>query len=282
MIEGAEERPPRFPRIWPSLAAMGIAPVAAFLVSAFALVMPYVLAGTPEYEEWLVGFATSFRGILTLVLPGQVIFLGIAIGGALLSPEPLRRRLGLVAPRVPLLLLLPIIAATFAVNALGQLLASLAFPEPTEHVRWLENLFGDVHGPLAIWLLFFFSVPPGFCEELLFRGYVLGRLLTRWPAVPAIALTSFVFALMHFDPMHALGVLPLSIWLGVVLWGTHSVWPCIACHVFNNAVAVSLSRVDVESDVAAGAIHAGMILCFLSLLAALPILWRGARSAAPD
>ena len=120
-------------------------------------------------------------------------------------------------------------------------LMSLVIREPSEQLKLLENLF-ETHaaGSLAM-LLLLISVLPGFVEELLFRGFMQRRLLTRLPVVVAIGITTAFFAAAHLDPMHALGVMPLGIWLGVVAWRADSIWPAVFGHVGNNAYAIVLS-----------------------------------------
>lgn len=76
-----------------------------------------------------------------------------------------------------------------------------------------------------------------FCEEIFFRGFAFAGFLKGMSLLPAILLSSAVFAVAHAD----LGSLvPLFI-IGLVLawarWRTDSLWPGIAIHMANNTLA---------------------------------------------
>ena len=74
--------------------------------------------------------------------------------------------------------------------------------------------------------------------------------------------------------MHAVGVLPIGIWLSWLAWVTRSIWPSIACHTLFNAVSWILARVftDESIDVTSGEAGSALrLICsgaFLSLAAA--------------
>ncbi len=78
------------------------------------------------------------------------------------------------------------------------------------------------------------------CEELLFRGFIF-RALRNWRGVwPAAAITGLLFGAVHGLSAPAVDLLPLA-FLGVVLCLVYersgSLYPCIALHVLNNAIA---------------------------------------------
>jgi uncharacterized protein len=78
------------------------------------------------------------------------------------------------------------------------------------------------------------------CEEFLFRGFMY-RALRNWRGVwPAAAITGGLFGLVHGLSAPAVDLLPLAI-LGFVLCLVYeragSLYPCIALHVLNNAIA---------------------------------------------
>jgi membrane protease YdiL (CAAX protease family) len=78
------------------------------------------------------------------------------------------------------------------------------------------------------------------CEELLFRGFIY-RSLRNWRGVwPAAAITGILFGLVHGLSAPAVDLLPLAV-LGFLLCVVYeragSLYPCIALHVLNNAIA---------------------------------------------
>jgi hypothetical protein len=78
------------------------------------------------------------------------------------------------------------------------------------------------------------------CEEFLFRGFVY-RSLRNWRGVwPAALITGVLFGVVHGLSAPAVDLFPLA-FLGIVLCfvyqRTGSLYPCIAMHVLNNAIA---------------------------------------------
>ena len=104
----------------------------------------------------------------------------------------------------------------------------------------------DVFRRSPAWLLWpLIALVPGLCEELFFRG-LLQRSLGNGPL--AIGVAAVAFALVHLDPPHVLGVLPLGLFFGWVAARTGSVLVPIVAHVSNNTVsliAVHVSVLDV-------------------------------------
>jgi len=87
-------------------------------------------------------------------------------------------------------------------------------------------------------LVLLIGVTPAICEEILFRGFLQRRLTQLLPAWVGILLASIAFAALHVDPIHALGVLPLGIWLGFLAHASGSLWPAILGHFTNNTLAI--------------------------------------------
>jgi membrane protease YdiL (CAAX protease family) len=106
-------------------------------------------------------------------------------------------------------------------------------------------------------------------EELLFRGYVF-RGLSR-SAGPGVAITvsALLFAAFHGDPLHAIAVLPMGLFLGWLRWRTGSIWPSMIAHGLNNAIWVGLAVT--ESAYQVSVLQGG-----LSLLLVLGLgIWAG-------
>ena len=98
---------------------------------------------------------------------------------------------------------------------------------------------GDTLGILAACAVTCVVAP--ICEELLFRGFVF-RALRNWRGVwPAAAITGVLFGAVHGLSAPAVDLLPLA-FLGFVLCIVYersgSLYPCIALHVLNNAIAL--------------------------------------------
>ncbi len=88
-------------------------------------------------------------------------------------------------------------------------------------------------------------------EEFFFRGFLFGA-LRRWKLPPAAArpwvaavITGLLFGLAHTGSANAQYLIPLG-FLGFVLclvrWRTASLYPCMALHATNNALALGINQ----------------------------------------
>lgn len=74
-------------------------------------------------------------------------------------------------------------------------------------------------------------------EEVLFRGYLLGKLRKYAPLWLSIIITSALFAAVHFQWNVAIDVFVLSIVLCLLRLASNSLWPAILLHMMKNGVA---------------------------------------------
>ena len=74
-------------------------------------------------------------------------------------------------------------------------------------------------------------------EEVLFRGYLFGKLRKYAPLWVSILITSAIFALVHFQWNVALDVFVLSIVLCMLRVVSGSLWPSILLHMLKNGIA---------------------------------------------
>lgn len=77
-------------------------------------------------------------------------------------------------------------------------------------------------------------------EEVLFRGYLLGKLRKYVPVWVAILITSALFAAVHFQWNVAIDTFALSIVLCLLRITTGSLWPAIMLHMIKNGLAFYL------------------------------------------
>jgi hypothetical protein len=75
------------------------------------------------------------------------------------------------------------------------------------------------------------------CEEAAFRGHMLTLWRARLRPAPAIVVTAFLFALLHLDPVRFVAVFLLGLLFGWLAWRSGSLWPAVAAHAANNAIA---------------------------------------------
>ncbi|MBR6708891.1 MAG: CPBP family intramembrane metalloprotease [Clostridia bacterium] len=74
---------------------------------------------------------------------------------------------------------------------------------------------------------------PAFCEELLFRGVILDRLLP-YGKTAAILISAVAFGLMHGNFEQLFYATVAGIMLGLCYAETHSIWPGVIVHMLNN------------------------------------------------
>ena len=128
------------------------------------------------------------------------------------------------------------------------------------------------------------SLAAPFAEEVAFRGYVQGALLTTRRPGAAIAWSALLFAAMHVDPIRFPAVLLLGILFGWLSWRAGTIWPAVAAHATNNAIGSALvllgaqeGRTRVEDPRPALAVLA----VAAAILALLASAYRAASPAPP-
>jgi membrane protease YdiL (CAAX protease family) len=86
-----------------------------------------------------------------------------------------------------------------------------------------------------------------FCEEIFFRGFLFGGLLRGMNVVFAMLLATIVFTLVHGDIGSAIPLFAIGLMLAVIRWRTGSVWPGMALHMLNNALAAIVVVASISS-----------------------------------
>jgi membrane protease YdiL (CAAX protease family) len=124
-------------------------------------------------------------------------------------------------------------------------LQSRVLPVPHETLQGLEQLVtADTPQRLA-WLLFLLALTPAVCEEMVFRGVLLGgtRSLETWRI---LLLNGVVFGAFHLSLGTVVRFLATA-WLGIVItWTvlrTGSIWTGVLMHFLNNGAIVLLASV---------------------------------------
>lgn len=281
---GAGAEPPKErPRIWPALLVGVLAmPIAGVVSTLLLLGAARIMHGElprdraalkPILEE----FSTTRPGILLMVVPGQLVFLSLALGAAYCSPRRWTERLHLGWGRLPQWRWSwpVLVVGTPAVGFITAMVLFRLVDAKSENLETMQAIFQNQQGPFVLVLYLIVAVLPGIAEELVFRGYVQTRLLERFPPWLAIGATAAMFALAHFEPLHAVSVFPLGVWLGILAWRTGSIWPSILAHAFNNALATVMVRwgeVDVNNHADLARRGAVIMGCGYALLFSIVLL----------
>lgn len=201
--------------------------------------------------------------LILSLLPYQLGFLAIVLLAARMSKEPLRPRLGLVAPQSgsPGLLRQASLAAFTVSAALASIvLSSLWLGSPPTNTPIAAVLADGSWWTITVASILL-SVVPALVEEIAFRGYIQRRLLQRWSPAAAIGVTSLLFALLHVDSLqHIIAVIPLAIVTGLLAYRTNSVKPGMFVHAIHNTAAVAIGALAVALTPQLGDEGVGMLL----------------------
>jgi membrane protease YdiL (CAAX protease family) len=182
-----------------------------------------------------LGARIALQGLLAATLALVAFSLANPRSGALAPAAALGLRRSLRSPWA---------AAAIAYGAYiasAVALAVLIQPEQEDVTRELG--FGESRiGDLASALLIVVAAP--LSEEIFFRGFVFGGLRRAMPFVAAAAISALVWGIFHFTGPGSWGVvLQLSVFGVALAWlyeRTGSIWPAIAVHAINNALAFGI------------------------------------------
>ena len=121
------------------------------------------------------------------------------------------------------------------------LILSLALLPFIDHNQVQQTGFTGIstHLEYAVAFLSLVVIAP-VAEEVLFRGYLLGKLRKSVPVWVAVILTSLLFALVHFQWNVALDTFALSVVLCLLRLFSKSLWAPILLHAMKNGLAFYL------------------------------------------
>jgi membrane protease YdiL (CAAX protease family) len=134
-------------------------------------------------------------------------------------------------------LVLALLISFIALSAVWQ-----ALVHPEEETKLIESL-GSNEGPVLLILSAALTcVVAPIAEEFLFRGYIFTALRNWRGTLPAALITGALFGGVHVGSAPALDLVPLAgLGFGLCLLYRYSgsLYPCIAAHSLNNALAFS-------------------------------------------
>ncbi|MCG8406863.1 MAG: ABC transporter permease subunit [Phycisphaerales bacterium] len=102
-----------------------------------------------------------------------------------------------------------------------------------------EMLFGDP----SLWLsLVVLALLPGICEEVLFRGFLLGGVRQRSSTFQAVLVVGLIFGLYHVDAAKVPVVSLMGMLLTFVCLRTGSIYPAVLIHIVNNGLGIASTK----------------------------------------
>lgn len=223
---------PRTPRLYHARSGPAFSVLAAVGLVAAALGSFLVAAGV------VVGSGGS---PVVAVVVAELTLVVVALVGLRLHRLPVAA-LGLIRPELRFIgaaLLIGSSAWYLNLNLIDLL------PLPEGGVQTLQDI---VDGPPLVVVVLALAVLPAICEELIFRGILARSLALRFAPILAVLISSLVFAAYHLSLIQLIPTFTLGLLAGVLTVRAHSVVPAMTMHMFNNAMAILVSR-----DVVSGA-----------------------------
>lgn len=259
-IDGPFLTVPPFVGIGSSLLAIAVYLVAQLglqLVAAVVLVSSGILEPSTFDPE------AGGAGLFALVVASQLAGLIVTLLFLRLRRVPVRPLLGVVRPLGRNLAIgtglgvLAVLASTLVVSLLVALTGSEAVPEQVLSGGLMETPI-----ELALAVIAAVVLAP-IAEELLFRGLLHRSLRRGLRIIPATALSSVLFAVVHVDvafsqPLALVGLTLVGVILAVAYERTGSLIVPIVIHAVHNAVTIAAVVVTTRFDL--DLVGAGLVL----------------------
>lgn len=160
------------------------------------------------------------------------------------------------------------VGATLGVGVLATALQQALMPLDPFWTHLVEQTFLPLSGG---WSLLLLALLPGVCEELLFRGAVLGLLRKGMSAPWAVVLQAALFALAHLYGFRLLPTFGVGLAAGWLVWRTGSLIPAMLLHTLHNGLAAHFGgRITLDlgawqtQGVLVGAIGVGVVALVLA------------------
>ena len=83
---------------------------------------------------------------------------------------------------------------------------------------------------------------PVVCEEPLFRGLVFTSLYAHYGTRWALGGSALLFAISHFNPWQLIPLFLFGLFLGTLVYWTHSIYPAMLAHAVNNLASITGSN----------------------------------------
>lgn len=132
----------------------------------------------------------------------------------------------------------PIVLYLGFLNSLFPIPDSLTDMQVSQYEMFAEFLKQD---QIVLFGLLNIALVPAFCEEILFRGYILKSFEKSWGVIKAIIISGLIFGFFHLQLPNLLPLASLGVVLALMTWLSGSIWPAIVAHFLNNGAAVILA-----------------------------------------
>lgn len=213
----------RFATLWPTVAWIPVIIGFPILLSRMDVLPPYIEVLRPALA-WLTL-------LMFLVIPAVLLMQSPERWSSKLGLGPIRNYTTLAIP--------PLIICAMAMAAQLMLAVHQQWP-PGRNEVFLEVTLLSQPGPGGwVELIAAIILIPALCEELFFRGILLGALRPHLPAWACVTISAAVFSAAHLDAKQAIPLFILGIALGYLTVFSGTVFYAMLAHAFVNATAVA-------------------------------------------
>ena len=206
-------------------------------ILAFALVILFPLFGRWSWRRLLQALAQGRPGARLAAYSETIVLewvLAVAVLlGAMTAGRPLGA-IGLAPPLTGAFALSLVMVIVISALLLLQLRPIRKLAEPPESLRSqlesVEKLLPHSSGERSVFMAL--SLTAGFCEELLYRGFLIAYLAPLTGNVGAVFASAIVFGLIHAYQGTS-GILKtglIGLVMGVIYLVAGSIWPAIILH----------------------------------------------------
>ena len=141
---------------------------------------------------------------------------------------------------------------TGAAIGFGMMVASFGILCITGNIK--VTGFGIAPSTIPLFLAYIFMwLFQGASEEIMFRGYMMPRIASRYGLIPAIALSSLLFCVFHgmnpgFSVLAFINLILISILYALIAYFTDNIWIVCAAHTFWNFTQGNLVGLEVSGN----------------------------------
>jgi membrane protease YdiL (CAAX protease family) len=117
-------------------------------------------------------------------------------------------------------------------------------------------------------ITFCIAIIPAACEEILFRGYLIQKIMKKHTPMFAIIISALLFAIIHLNPISFIPIFILGLFMGSLFYQTNSIIPPILLHFLNNFLVILSANYYNESelDTSTPTIWSGIIFTFIGII----------------
>lgn len=207
-----------------------------------ALVLVFLFFG----KMMISGLPQDTQGFAKLILLPQVgLILAPAVLMAIVLTTSLRETFRVRVPALPSLPVAVLLGISLhpLYLSLGQWITRL-YPIGEQTKAALMPFTTMLEAAPLTHLIVLLALVPAICEELVFRGFIFSGLVRGGNQLRAIIVTAVFFGVSHGMLQQSISATVMGLLLGWIALRTGSVLPCFLVHCTNNALSVSLSRIQ--------------------------------------